>query len=103
MSEWTQTRLPLKAINDFCERHPIKRLSLFGSALRGELRPESDIDLLVEYMLDARINYFDLAQHEIDLSQIVGRHVDLRTPQELSPHFRQQVIESAGLIYEEKP
>ena len=95
--------LPLKAICAFCERHPIKHLSLFGSALRGELGPESDIDLLVEYEPDARISYFDMAQQEIDLGRMVRRNVDLRTPHELSPHFRQQVIESAELIYEKKP
>lgn len=95
--------LPLEAICAFCERHPIKYLSLFGSALRGELGPESDIDLLVEYEPDARISYFDMAQQEIDLGRMVRRSVDLRTPRELSPHFRRQVIESAELIYEKKP
>ena len=103
MSEPTRTRLPLEAICAFCEQHPIKHLSLFGSALRDELGPESDIDLLVEYAPDARISYFDMAQQEIDLGQIIRRNVDLRTPQELSPHFRRQVIESAELIYEKKP
>lgn len=103
MSELAAASLPLAAIRAFCERHPIKHLSLFGSALRGELGPESDIDLLVEYEPDARISYFDMAQQEIDLGQMVRRSVDLRTPQELSPHFRRQVIESAELIYEKKP
>lgn len=95
--------LPLEAICAFCEQRPIKYLSLFGSALRGELGPESDIDLLVEYEPDARISYFDMAQQEIDLGRMVRRSVDLRTPRELSPHFRRQVIASAELIYEKKP
>ncbi len=103
MNELTSTSLPLEAIRAFCARHPIKHLSLFGSALRDELKPESDIDLLVEYVPDARISYFDMAQQEIDLSQIIGRRVDLRTPQELSRYFRQQVIESARLVYEKSP
>ena len=103
MSELAAASLPLAAIRAFCERHPIKQLSLFGSALRGELGPESDIDLLVEYEPNARISYFDMAQQEIDLGQVIRRSVDLRTPHELSLHFRQQVIESAELIYEKKP
>jgi predicted nucleotidyltransferase len=92
--------LPLEAIQAYCERHPFKRLSLFGSVLRDDFTDESDVDLLVEYLPGARVTLLDMAQQEIDLGEIIERKVDLRTPNELSPHFRQQVIEAAVLIYE---
>ena len=100
MSALTNINLPLDEIRAFCESQPIARLSLFGSALHGELTSESDIDLLVEYVPGAVITYIDMAGQEIDLSAIVGRQVDLRTAQELSRYFRQDAVESAQLIYE---
>ena len=99
MSETVRLDLPLAAIREYCATQPIEPLSLFGSALRDELTPESDIDLLVEFVPDAKIGYFELAQQEIDLSELVGKQVDLRTPNELSRLFRQEVIESARLLY----
>lgn len=99
MSEVIQIELPLDAIRAYCATQPIKKLSLFGSALRGELREEGDIDLLVEYFPEARVGYFKLAQQEIDLSALIGRKVDLRTPSELSRFFRQDVIDAARLLY----
>ena len=99
MSENIKVNLPLDDIRAYCETQPIARLSLFGSALRDELTPESDIDLLVQYAPGAEIGYFELAQQEIDLSELIGRKVDLRTPRELSRYFRRQVLDSARLIY----
>ena len=95
-----QIDIPFAAIQNYSDSHAIKRLSLFGSVLRDDFSPESDIDLLVEYNADAGITLFDMAQQEYDLSAIIGRKVDLRTPHELSRHFRQQVIDSAVTIYE---
>ena len=99
MSEVIKIDLPLKEIRAYCETQPIRRLSVFGSALRNELTPESDIDLLVEYLPSAKIGYFELAQQEIDLGELIGWQVDLRTPKELSRHFRQAVVDSARLLY----
>lgn len=99
MSEGVAFDLPLKAIRAYCETQPIERLSLFGSALRGELTPGSDIDLLVEYSPGARIGYFELAQHEIDIGNLSGRQVDLRTADELNRLFRQDVVDSARQLY----
>ena len=99
MSELPAVALPVEEIRAYCETQPIERLSLFGSALRNELRDESDIDLLVDYSPGARVGYFELAQQEIDLSELIGRKVDLRTPNELSRLFRRDVIESARPIY----
>ena len=100
MSQAIALDLPLDKIRAYCATQPIQRLSLFGSALRGELRPESDIDLLVEYLPEARIGYFRHVRHEINLQSIIGWKVDLRTPHELSRHLRQNVLENARQLYE---
>jgi len=102
MSEPVAIDLPLQAIRAYCETQPIERLSLFGSALRDELTPESDIDLLVEYRPGTTVTLLTLAGHEIDLGNLIGRKVDLRMKGELRKTFRQQVIDSARPIYEEK-
>lgn len=103
MSELIQTHLPEDKIRAYCERQPIERLSVFGSALRDELTEDSDIDLLVEYRPGTTITLLTLAGHEIDLGELIGRKVDLRMPGELGKSFRQQVVASARLLYEKKP
>ena len=88
------------AITDFCRKHHIRKLSLFGSALRGEQRPDSDIDLLVEFQPDHVPGFFTLASMEFELSdQLVGRKIDLRTAGALSHHFRESVLREAMPIY----
>ena len=77
MSDTVTIDLPLEAICEYCESQPIERLSLFGSALRDELRDESDIDLLVEFRPGETVTLLTLAGHEIDLSELLGRKVDL--------------------------
>lgn len=99
MSSLIRTQLPENKIREYCARQPIRRLSVFGSAARNELTPDSDIDLLVEYLPDAAISLFDMGGHLADLSEIVGRRVDLCTPDGLSPYVRDEIIESARLIY----
>lgn len=84
----------------FCRRHRIRKLAIFGSALRGELRPESDIDVLVEFEPGVRVTLFDMGRAQVELSALLEREVDLKTDGFLSPHFRQQVIDSARVIYE---
>lgn len=103
MSEFVRVDLPHDRIRQYCATQPIKRLSVFGSAARNELTPDSDIDLLVEYMPDARISYFDMGRHVTDLIEIVGRHVDLCTPNSISRYFRQDVLDSAMPIYAREP
>ena len=102
MNEATAVSLPLDEIRQYCSQQPIMRLSLFGSAMRGELAADSDIDFLVEYLSKARIGLMAISGQEIELSQIVGRQVDLRTAEDLSRYFRQEVVENARLIYEKK-
>ena len=99
MSEIVAIDLPLKAIREYCAAQPILRLSVFGSAARNELTPESDIDLLVEYEPDAPVGYFSMARHMRQLSEIVGRPVDLCTRNGLKDYIRLEVDASARLIY----
>ncbi len=83
-----------------CRAHRIRRLSLFGSQLKGTARPDSDIDLLVEFNPDARPTLLDMAQIEIELSEALGGHkVDVRTPQDLSRYFRDEVLRTAEVQY----
>ena len=102
MNPETAMGLPLDAIRKYCASQPIRRLSVFGSALRGDLRSESDIDLLVEYVPGSQVG-MAFFQHMVDLSRIIGREVDLRTPEDLSRYFRQSVCEEARLIFEIQP
>jgi predicted nucleotidyltransferase len=84
----------------FCEKHRIRRLSLFGSQLKGTAGPDSDIDLLVEFEPDAHPTLLDMAQIEIELSAALGgRKVDLRTPEDLSHFFRHEVVRTAEVQY----
>ena len=86
-------------LETFCRRNHITRMSLFGSALRDELKPDSDIDILVEFDKDHMPGLFDIAGMEIELSEMFGRKVDLRTPAELSRYFRDEVLEKARVEY----
>jgi predicted nucleotidyltransferase len=92
--------LPRDKITAFCKKYLIRKLSLFGSVLRDDFRPDSDVDVLVEFEPQARISYFDLAEMQIELEQIVGRAVDIGTPDMLSKYIRKQVLESMHVIYE---
>lgn len=94
-------RLPLSRaqLADFCRANHIQRLSIFGSALREDFRPDSDLDLLVEFEPGHRIGLIGIAGLEQELSVLVGRTVDLRTPQDLSPLFRDEVIRTAVVQY----
>jgi len=88
-------------ITEFCRRNRIRKLSLFGSVLRDDFRPDSDVDFLVEFNPEVRIGYLGLAGLELELEELLGREVDLRTPQELSPYFRDEVVAGAELQYAE--
>lgn len=84
---------------ELCRRHGIRRLALFGSAARGELEPDSDVDLLVEFIPGRRVGLRFITVQE-ELSKLVGREVDLNTPAFLSPHFRDRVAAEAIPLYE---
>lgn len=83
----------------FCEKHHIRRLSLFGSQLKGTAGPDSDIDLLVEFDPRHIPGLFAVAGMEIELGELLGRKVDLRTPLDLSRFFRNEVVQTAEAQY----
>ena len=89
-----------QALVALCHRHGIRRLSLFGSVLKGADRPDSDIDFLVEFEPNAVPGLIGLAAIESELSELMGgRRVDLRTPQELSRRFRDEVVSAAEVQF----
>ena len=93
-----QVAVPKDQIADFCRRHHVQKLAIFGSALRDDFRPDSDIDILVEFEPEhvPGLAFFGMEQ---ELSQIFGRKVDLNTPQFLSRYFRDQVQAEAVVEY----
>ncbi len=92
--------LPREQIEAFCVRHRIRKLSLFGSVLTPRFRPTSDIDVLVEFEPGQGLGLFALAEMELELSDLLGRKVDLREPDEISKYFRDKVLASAVVQYE---
>jgi uncharacterized protein len=94
-------RLPIdtSTLADFCRKHWIQKLSLFGSVLKGTARPDSDIDLLVEFEPGRKPGLLALASMEDELSALVGRRADLRTAEDLSRHFREDVARTAEVQY----
>ncbi|MBI5203288.1 MAG: nucleotidyltransferase family protein [Nitrospirae bacterium] len=97
----TTIEIPKEKIADFCKKNHIRKLSLFGSVLHGDFRPDSDIDLLVEFDPAHIPGFFKLAHIERELSEIMGKKVDLRTLQELSKYFRDEVLSEAVVQYAE--
>lgn len=92
--------IPVDDIKEFCRRHHIKRLSFFGSVLRDDFGPESDIDVLVEFEKDKVPGLIRLAGMELELSLILGgRKVDINTPKCLSRYFRERVLSEAETQY----
>jgi hypothetical protein len=94
-----QIRVPEAEIAEFCRRNGIRKLSFFGSVLTDRFSDASDVDILVEFEPDCRVGYFGLATMERELSSVLGRKVDLRTPDELSRYFREDVLRAARVQY----
>jgi uncharacterized protein len=86
-------------LDEFCRRRRIRKLSLFGSVLRDDFGPHSDVDVLVEFEPGAAVGYFELADMELELSELLGRKADIRTPAELSRYFRSEVLAAAEPQY----
>lgn len=90
-----------EALAALCRRRHIRCLSLFGSVLKGTARPDSDVDLLIEFEPGARPSLLDLAGIELELSALLdGRRVDVRTAEDLSRYFRDEVLREAEVEYE---
>jgi predicted nucleotidyltransferase len=94
----TNIKIPKDKLTEFCRRHHIRKLSFFGSVLRDDFRPDSDIDVLVEFESGyvPGLAFFGM---EEELAAILGRKVDLHTPQFLSKYFRDQVVAEAEVQY----
>ena len=93
--------IPKTDIQEFCRRNQIRRLSFFGSVLRDDFTAQSDVDVLVEFEPEARIGLITLSGMEIELTQILGRRVEIHTPRGLHPLFREEVLETAEVTYEQ--
>ncbi len=91
MSE-ARIRIPRDRIAEFCKRNQVRKLSLFGSVLREDFGPDSDVDILVEFEPGTRMGLIRLSGLEIELGKIVGRKVDLNTPGFLSKYYRDQIL-----------
>ncbi len=100
LNSQAQISLPQERIAEFCRKHHIKKLAIFGSALRADFRDDSDIDVLVEFEPDyiPGLAFFAMAD---ELSKILGHKVDLNTPQCLSRYFRDKVLQEAVVQYVE--
>jgi predicted nucleotidyltransferase len=94
-----QIEIDEKGLALFCGRNQVRRLSFFGSVLREDFGPESDVDVLVEFVPGASVGYLGMARMERELGELLGRRVDLRTPAELSRHFRSRVLAEAQERY----
>ena len=88
-----------KTIAAYCRRHHIVKLSFFGSVLRDNFRPDSDVDVLVEFDRQHIPTLLEVAAMESELSQLLGRKADLRTPEDLSQYFRDEVVATAKVQY----
>jgi uncharacterized protein len=93
--------VPMEYLSAFCKRYHVKRLSVFGSAIRNAMKPDSDIDILVEFDPDHIPGLFTIAHMEIELGEKIGRKVDLRTAEDLSRYFRDEVVRTAEVQYAE--
>jgi hypothetical protein len=93
--------VPENRIKEFCRQNGIRRLSMFGSVLSDDFSPESDIDILIEFKDDATPGFFSLMRMQDELTEILGRTVDLRTPKDLSRYFRDDVVNNAVVQYVE--
>ena len=95
----TRIEIPKEQLADYCRRNRIRKLAIFGSVLRDDFTPESDVDVLVEFEPGARVGlrFFGM---ERELSEILGHKVDLNTPGFLSKYFRNEVIAKAEVLYD---
>ena len=89
-----------KQLAEFCKKNHITKLSLFGSALRDDFGPDSDVDMLVEFGPEAHVGLIGFAGLELELSEILGRKVDLNTPDSVSKYYREKVLAEAEVQYD---
>jgi uncharacterized protein len=95
----TRIEMPRERLEEFCKRHHIVRLALFGSVLREDFGPDSDVDVLVEFAPGSTPGLLRMAGLELELTAMLGRKVDLRTPAEISRYFRDRVLQESDPQY----
>jgi len=95
----SKIEIPQDKIAEFCQRNHIRKLSFFGSFIRDDFREDSDIDVLVEFEPGHEVGLIRMAAIERELSDILGRKADMRTPAELSRYFRDEVIQNSEVQY----
>ena len=100
MENRLKINVPADQLIQFCKKNHIHKLSFFGSVLTDRFRPDSDVDVLVEFKVGQGPGFFEFSGMEMELSSLLGRPVDLRTPKELSRYFRDQVIAGAQVQYD---
>ena len=93
-------KMPTDRLIEFCRRNHIRKLSLFGSAISDRMGPDSDIDLLVEFEEGHTPGLFSIIKMEMELAGSLGRKIDMRTPDDLSQYFRDEVMRNAKLQYQ---
>jgi len=93
--------IPKKKIAEFCRRNRIRKLAFFGSVLRDDFGPDSDVDVLVEFEPGARVGLITLSGMEIDLSGLLERKAEIHTVKGLNPYFRDEVLQAAEAQYEQ--
>ena len=91
--------IPKAQVAGFCQRHHIRKLALFGSVLRDDFRPSSDLDVLIEFEPGCTVGLLSMAALQLELSRLLGCKVDLRTPAELSRYFRDDVVRTSEVQY----
>jgi hypothetical protein len=93
--------IPREAVREFCERWKVRELSLFGSVLRGDFTPESDVDVLVSFDEEAGWSLFDIVHMQDELAALLGRPVDLVEKEGLvNPFRRHAILTSREVIYD---
>jgi len=95
-----RVKLTKEQIAEFCQKNHIKKFAFFGSVLRDDFRLDSDVDILIDLDYNVPIGLMEIAGMEIELSKMIGREVDLSTPDDLSDYFRDKVLAQAETLYE---
>lgn len=95
-----QITFPREHIQAFCQRHHVRRMWVFGSVLRDDFGPESDVDVLVAFEAGARITLFDMVDMQDELAALLGRDIDLTTPDGLNEYIQADVLAQAQVMYD---
>jgi predicted nucleotidyltransferase len=99
MTTMSGLEIPTEALAALCRRYQVREMSVFGSVARGEARPESDVDILVEFVPRHTVDLFDFGHLESELSELFGRRVDLVSKQGMNPRIAPHILRDARSIY----